>query len=111
MNHQNRNHTDTRIQNLKWMEIFVIVNHFTATFRTPDSPFFEYDEFRDAPAFPRLLLPRVLLRRLAKRDVDGREILGRLTSLSCGDDARERFGVLNWESDPRFIRYFGFLTK
>lgn len=53
----------------------------------------------------------MLLRRLAKRDVDGLEILGRLTSLSCGDDARERFGVLNWESDPLFIRYFGFFTK
>ncbi len=77
-----------------------------------DLPFFEYDEFRDAPpAFPLLLLPRVLLRRLAKRDVDGLEMLGRLTSLSCGDDARERFGVLNCESDPRFIRYLGFFTK
>lgn len=75
------------------------------------SPFFEYDEFLDAFPFPRLLLPRVLLRRPGKRDVDGLEILGRLTSLSCGDEAREGFGVLNWESDPRFKRYFGFLTK
>lgn len=33
------------------------------------------------------------------------------SSLFCGDEARDADGVLNWESEPRFVRYLGFFRS
>lgn len=54
-----------------------------------------------------------LAERGAFAGADRRDVEGRLSSLPCGDDARDADGVLKRESPllPSLQRYFGFFSK
>lgn len=52
------------------------------------------------------LAARGVLTGIDRRDVDGR-----LSSLPCGEDARDADGVLNRESLPSLHKYLGFFSK